>query len=47
MRRAADVASQEHTMRTIMTLTNAFEGLSSMKIAQIKDQVVESQALLC
>lgn len=31
-------------MRTIMTLTSAFEGLSSMRIAQIKDQVVESQA---
>ncbi len=44
MRRAADVAMQEQTMRTIMTLTSAFEGLSSMKIAQIKDQVVESQA---
>lgn len=44
MRRAADVAAQEQTMRTIMTLTSAFEGLSSMKIAQIKDQVVESQA---
>ena len=30
-------------MRTILTLTGAFEGLSSMRIAQIKDQVVESR----
>lgn len=30
-------------MSTIMTLTSAFEGLSSMRIAQIKDQVVQSQ----
>ncbi|CAN5198465.1 ATP synthase F1 subunit gamma [soil metagenome] len=44
MRRAQDIANQEQSMRTIMTLTSAFEGLSSMKIAQIKDQVVESQA---
>lgn len=44
MRRAQDIAKQEQSMRTIMTLTSAFEGLSSMRIAQIKDQVVESQA---
>lgn len=30
-------------MKTILTLTGAFEGLSSMRIAQIKDQVVESR----
>jgi ATP synthase F1 gamma subunit len=44
MRRAQDIAGEEQSMRTIMTLTSAFEGLSSMKIAQIKDQVVESQS---
>lgn len=44
MRRAQDIATEEKAMRTIMTLTGAFEGLSSMRIAQIKDQVVESQA---
>lgn len=44
MRRTQDIANEEQSMSTIMTLTSAFEGLSSMKIAQIKDQVVESQA---
>jgi ATP synthase F1 gamma subunit len=43
MRRAQDIASEEQSMRTILTLTGAFEGLSSMRIAQIKDQVVESR----
>ncbi len=44
MRRPQDIALEEQSMRTIMTLTGAFEGLSSMRISQIKDQVVESQA---
>lgn len=44
MRRVQDIANEEMSMRTIMTLTSAFEGLSSMRIAQIKDRVVESQA---
>lgn len=43
MRRAQDIAGEERSMRTILTLTGAFEGLSSMRIAQIKDQVVESR----
>ncbi len=43
MRRAQDIATEEQSMRTILTLTGAFEGLSSMRIAQIKDQVVESR----
>jgi F-type H+-transporting ATPase subunit gamma len=43
MRRVQDIASEEQSMRTILTLTGAFEGLSSMRIAQIKDQVVESR----
>ncbi len=44
MRRQADIARDEQSMRTIMTLTGAFEGLSSMRISQIKNKVVESQA---
>lgn len=44
MRRSADIAIEEKSMRTIMTLTGAFEGLSSMRISQLKNQVVESQA---
>ena len=44
MRRPQDIELEEKAMATISTLTSAFEGLSSMRIAQIKDQVVESQA---
>jgi len=44
MRRAQDIAKDEQAMRTIMTLTSAFEGLSSMRISQIKNSVIESQA---
>ncbi|MDB5169759.1 MAG: atpG [Candidatus Saccharibacteria bacterium] len=43
MRRAQDIAAEEKSMRTILTLTGAFEGLSSMRIAQIKNQVLESR----
>lgn len=43
MRRAQDIVAEEQSMRTILTLTGAFEGLSSMRITQIKDQVVESR----
>lgn len=44
MRRAQDIALEEQSMRTIMTLTSAFEGLSSMRVSQLKDQVLESKA---
>lgn len=44
MRRAQDIELEEQSMRTIMTLTSAFEGLSSMRVSQLKDQVLESKA---
>jgi ATP synthase F1 gamma subunit len=43
MRRPQDVAVEKGTMSTIVSLTSAFEGLASMRIAQIKNQVLEAQ----
>src|SRR5579871_5935503 len=44
MKQLADIAQEENTMSTIVLLTSAFEGLASMRIAQIKDQVLQAQA---
>lgn len=43
MRRLAEIAQDEQTMSTIVQLTNAFEGLASMRIAQIKTQVQQAE----
>ncbi len=43
MKRPQDIATEEASMATIVTLTNAFEGLASMRIAQIKNQVLQAQ----
>lgn len=43
MRRPQDIAVDEKTMGTIVMLTNAFEGLASMRIAQVRTQVLQSQ----
>jgi ATP synthase F1 gamma subunit len=43
MRRPQDIADEETSMATIVMLTNAFEGLASMRIAQVKGQVMQSQ----
>lgn len=43
MKRPQDIAIEEATMGTIVNLTSAFEGLASMRISQIKDQVEQSQ----
>ena len=43
MSRLQAVLSQQMTMSTIMTLTSAFEGIASMRIAQTKNQVLRSQ----
>lgn len=43
MRRPQDIAVDEKAMGTIVMLTNAFEGLASMRIAQIRNQVLQSQ----
>lgn len=43
MKRPLEIAKEERSMATIVTLTNAFETLASMRIAQIKNQVLQSQ----
>ncbi|HET9174668.1 MAG TPA: F0F1 ATP synthase subunit gamma [Candidatus Saccharimonadales bacterium] len=43
MKRPQDIAQDESTMGTIVNLTSAFEGLASMRIAAIKNQVLASQ----
>lgn len=43
MRRPQEIAVEEAAMGTIVNLTAAFEGLASMRIAQIKNQVLQSQ----
>ncbi len=42
MRRANEVAEEEASMATLVGLTSIFEGLASMRIAQIKDKVLQS-----
>ncbi|MDB5182447.1 MAG: hypothetical protein JWO47_231 [Candidatus Saccharibacteria bacterium] len=44
MRRPADIAYDRRSMGTLVELTSVFEGLASMRIAQIKNQVKEAQA---
>lgn len=43
MRRPQEIAKDQTAMETIVTLTSAFEGLASMRISQIKNQVTASQ----
>lgn len=43
MRRVLDLAQEKADMATIVKLTSVFEGLASMRIAQIKNQVELSQ----
>lgn len=43
MKRPQDIALEEISMSTIVTLTNAFEGLASMRISQTKTQVLQAQ----
>lgn len=38
-----EVDRQKNSMNTIVKLTGAFEGLASMRIAQVKNQVLQSQ----
>lgn len=42
MRRPADIAKDEASMSTLVELTSVFEGIASMRIAQTKNQVLES-----
>lgn len=42
MRRPAEIAKEEALTGTLVELTSAFEGIASMRIAQIKNQVEQS-----
>jgi len=42
MRRVSELADEELSMSTLVELTSIFEGLASMRISQIKDQVLQS-----
>jgi ATP synthase F1 gamma subunit len=42
MRRPNEIAREEIAMATLVALTSAFEGIASMRIAQIKNQVLQS-----
>jgi len=42
MRRPLDIQAEERSMKTIVSLTSAFESLSSMKMAQTKSKVLIS-----
>lgn len=44
MSRLQEVAERQQAMGTILNLTSVFEGLASMRIAQVKNQVLESQS---
>src|SRR5688572_24239331 len=43
MKRPQDILVQTNSMRTLVKLTSVFEGLASMRISQVKNQVLESQ----
>lgn len=43
MKQLSEVAAEQDAMQSVVGLTNVFEGLASMRIAQIKDQVLSSQ----
>jgi ATP synthase F1 gamma subunit len=43
MSRLQEVAERQVAMGTILNLTSVFEGLASMRIAQVKNQVLQSQ----
>ena len=42
MRQLTEISNNRDAVATIVTLTGAFEGIASMRIAQIKDQVQQS-----
>src|SRR4051812_38527383 len=42
MKKPNEIAIEEASMGTLVELTSAFEGIASMRIAQIKNQVLQS-----
>lgn len=43
MRALGDIARERNAMSTMVELTSAFEGIASMRIAQVKNQVLQAQ----
>lgn len=43
MRRAQDIVTERNSMQMLVKLTSVFEGLASMRISQVKNQVLSSQ----
>jgi len=43
MRRAQDISKEKDAMSMLVKLTGVFEGLASMRISQVKNQVLKSQ----
>ncbi len=43
MKRLTEITEEQTAMQSVLGLTNVFEGLASMRIAQVKDQVLSSQ----
>lgn len=43
MRRAQDIVAERNSMEMLVKLTSVFEGLASMRISQVKNQVLSSQ----
>jgi len=43
MRRAQDIAREKDAMNMLVKLTGVFEGLASMRISQVKNQVLKSE----
>ncbi len=43
MKNLSDILAQEQSMRTLVGLTNVFEGIASLRISQVKDQVLQSK----
>lgn len=44
MQQLTEIAKERDAMQTMGKLSSAFEGIASMRISQIKDQVLQSQA---
>ncbi|MEO8104982.1 MAG: hypothetical protein ABI602_01460, partial [Candidatus Saccharibacteria bacterium] len=42
MKRPNELAREEASMATLVELTSVFEGIASMRISQIKNQVMQS-----
>ena len=44
MKRPAEIEVEEHAMGALVELTSVFEGIASMRIAQVKNQVLQATA---